>query len=113
MVSHGGQQHVPQRTCIGCRGKDDRNVLIRLVRSGTDGLNAVIVDQYGRMPGRGAWLHSDPDCLEMAVRRRSFNRAFRAPVVSDSVKEFFSGMRAAHSGTAREVTVQCESGSEN
>lgn len=31
-------------------------------------------------PGRGAWLHPDPDCLAEAVRRRAFARALRAPV---------------------------------
>ncbi|MBM7848212.1 YlxR family protein [Arthrobacter roseus] len=104
--------HVPQRTCIGCRGKDDRSVLVRLVRSGEDS-SSVFVDPNCRMPGRGAWLHRNPECLEMAVRRRSLNRAFRASVESDKVKEFFQHNVEPHPGAARELTVQCESGSEN
>lgn len=32
------------------------------------------------LPGRGAWLHPDPACLETAVKRRAFSRALRAPV---------------------------------
>ncbi len=104
--------HVPQRTCIGCRGKDDRNVLVRLVRSEED-ISNVVVDPNCRTSGRGAWLHRNPGCLEMAVRRRSFNRAFRASVNSDRVMEFFQHNVEPHHGAARELTVQCESGSEN
>ena len=41
-----------------------------------DGLLAV-----GRsLPGRGAWLHPDPACLDTAVKRRGFSPAPRGPV---------------------------------
>ncbi|TDT32916.1 uncharacterized protein DUF448 [Naumannella halotolerans] len=32
--------------------------------------------------GRGAWLHPDPDCLELARRRRAIPRALRVPVTA-------------------------------
>jgi hypothetical protein len=32
-----------------------------------------------RRPGRGAWLHPSPDCLDLAIRRRAFSRALRVP----------------------------------
>ena len=41
------------------------------------GAPALAVDAARRMPGRGAWLHPDPRCLELAVRRRAFGRALR------------------------------------
>jgi hypothetical protein len=31
------------------------------------------------MPGRGAWLHPVEDCVELAQRRRAFERALRLP----------------------------------
>jgi predicted RNA-binding protein YlxR (DUF448 family) len=31
------------------------------------------------MPGRGAHLHRDLGCLELAARRRAFPRALRVP----------------------------------
>ena len=35
-------------------------------------------------PGRGAWLcRGSLECLEQAVRRHSFDRAFAAPVRAD------------------------------
>ncbi|MGL4178811.1 MAG: YlxR family protein [Dermatophilaceae bacterium] len=34
-------------------------------------------------PGRGAWLHPDVSCLDLAVRRRAFGRALRSGVAPD------------------------------
>ena len=38
---------------------------------------SVVPDPRGRLPGRGASLHPDLACLELAERRRAFPRAFR------------------------------------
>ena len=56
--------------------------MVRIVRS-DDGSLAV-----GRtLPGRGAWLCADtPSCLDLALRRKAFGRAFRAPI-SDGAPE--------------------------
>jgi predicted RNA-binding protein YlxR (DUF448 family) len=37
-------------------------------------------DPEARMPGRGAYLHRERACAREAVRRRGFERSFRAPV---------------------------------
>nr|WP_246297233.1 YlxR family protein [Janibacter cremeus] len=44
------------------------------------GPTTAIPDPRRRVPGRGAWLHPDIACLEFAVRRRAFSRAFRQRV---------------------------------
>src|SRR5947209_4438691 len=68
----------PVRTCVGCRATGSRSALLRVV-VGTDdaGAPALVVDADRRMPGRGAWLHPDPGCLETAERRRALGRALR------------------------------------
>lgn len=38
---------------------------------------ALVVDTAGNLPGRGAWLHPDRQCLHQAIRRRAFVRALR------------------------------------
>jgi predicted RNA-binding protein YlxR (DUF448 family) len=63
----------PVRTCIGCGQAAAQAELIR-VRVG-DGAR-VVVDAM-RSGGRGAWLHREAGCLERAVKRRAFARAFR------------------------------------
>jgi predicted RNA-binding protein YlxR (DUF448 family) len=42
-----------------------------------DGIAAVVPDLRGRLPGRGASLHPDQNCLDLAERRRALPRAFR------------------------------------
>ena len=37
----------------------------------------VVVDRRGRLPGRGAHVHPDPGCVELAERRKAFPRALR------------------------------------
>lgn len=65
----------PIRTCVGCRARAEARELLRVVA--VDG--ALVPDPRRRLPGRGAWLHPDPDCLRLAERRRAFPRALRVP----------------------------------
>ncbi|MDO4254970.1 MAG: YlxR family protein [Kocuria sp.] len=71
--------HVVQRTCLGCRTPDGPDHLVRLtVRAEAPGV--VVVDYHRTLGGRGAWLHPASECVEKAVRRRAFCRAFRSSV---------------------------------
>src|SRR5436853_7445626 len=63
----------PQRTCVGCRARADAADLLRVVAVG----GACTPDPRRRLPGRGAHLHLDRQCLEAAERRRAFARALR------------------------------------
>ncbi|WP_347814100.1 YlxR family protein [Actinomadura sp. 7K507] len=66
---------VPVRTCAGCRIRTAKSDLLRLVV--VEGV--IVPDPRGRLPGRGAHLHPDLGCLDLAERRRAFPRAFRVP----------------------------------
>ena len=59
------RKHKPQRMCVACRQSQDKKNLVRLVRT-PDG---VFVDETGKMPGRGAYLHADPSCWESGVNK--------------------------------------------
>ncbi len=73
------------RTCIGCRRREDQNLLVRLALDPTTETRSVTVDLRRRLPGRGAWLHPDADCLQAALKRRALHRAFRGPVDADTL----------------------------
>ncbi len=80
----------PIRTCIGCRQRAEAAELLRVVAEpGTDPVR-VVADPRRRASGRGAWLHRDAGCVELAERRRAFARALRVPGVVDStpVREY-------------------------
>ncbi|WP_460750270.1 YlxR family protein [Nocardiopsis oceani] len=72
MVAEDGRDR-PVRTCVGCRSRTVQSDLVRLVAEGT----VITPDTRGRRPGRGAYLHHDRRCLELAERRRVWSRAFR------------------------------------
>ena len=63
----------PQRTCVGCRVRAAKSRLLRVVA--VEG--SLVPDPRGRLPGRGAHLHPDAECLALAERRRAFGRALR------------------------------------
>ena len=74
---HGSQ---PLRTCVGCRAREARSVLVRVVWM----VDRVAVDECASAPGRGAWLHPDGSCLAQAVKRKAIGRALRVSDVGVS-----------------------------
>lgn len=69
----------PVRTCVGCRQRDSQQVMVRFVlsRDDVDGTVGVVADFRRVRPGRGAWLHDNARCAELAVKRKAFSRALR------------------------------------
>ena len=80
------------RTCVGCGRTEDPRTLVRLRIEGEN----VVVDA-NRAGGRGAWLHPALECLDRALRRRAFARAFRR---SDLAWDE-TALRAGLTGNAR------------
>jgi len=61
--------------------------LLRVVAERNDTgeqIASVVVDQRLRLPGRGAWLHPTPECLDLAVRLKAFGRALRVKALLDA-----------------------------
>ena len=89
----------PVRTCVGCRKRGLAVELLRVVAVGDgNGERAVTVDSARKLPGRGAWLHPDPQCLDAAIRRRAFVRALRITGSPDTsaVVEYVSAGRSTN-----------------
>jgi len=74
------RRHEPIRTCVACRQEAGKGALIRLVR-GPDGSAAV--DATGHATGRGAYLHRNQQCIEIARKRRQLERSLGAAVPSE------------------------------
>ena len=62
--------------CVGCGRSRPKAELLRIVLS--DG--RLVADPEARLPGRGAYVCKNPNCLTTAVLRHGFERSFRAPV---------------------------------
>ncbi|MFB7538580.1 YlxR family protein [Streptomyces zaomyceticus] len=63
----------PERTCVGCRERAAKSDLLRIVVNKGE----CVPDHRGTLPGRGAYVHPAVACLDLAVRRRAFPRAFK------------------------------------
>jgi predicted RNA-binding protein YlxR (DUF448 family) len=72
----------PVRTCIGCGAKAEQPSLVRLCVA--DGRVDLATRSRG---GRGAWLHPGDACLERALKRKAFGRAFRSTDVRVEARE--------------------------
>ena len=70
----------PERTCVGCRQRAAKTDLLRIVAIE----DACVPDPRGTLHGRGAYVHFALVCLDLAVRRRAFTRALRAPGALDT-----------------------------
>ena len=67
----------PIRTCVACRQEAGKRTLVRVVR---DANGQAALDSTGRAPGRGAYLHRDPACVEIARKKKALDRALGATV---------------------------------
>ena len=69
------QKRPPMRMCTGCGEMKPKKDLILVVLSPE---GAVSLDFRGKLPGRGAYLCPDPNCLARAKKSRALERAFSA-----------------------------------
>jgi len=86
---------------VGCRRRATKHQLLRVVAGDEGSGPAVLPDPAGRAPGRGAYLHPDPDCLALALRRKAFPRALKAagPLSGEPVQAYVQ-QHAQHPGPA-------------
>ena len=82
---------------MGCRTRATRSALLRVVAVGVEAGDRpprLTPDPDRRLPGRGASVHPDPRCVDLADTRRAFPRALRLPGPLDvsPVREHVAGL---------------------
>ena len=70
----------PQRTCMGCNEKKDKQELIRIVKNKE---NEISIDKTGRKEGRGAYICNDEKCLEKVVKSKRLERVFEVKITQE------------------------------
>ena len=76
----------PQRKCIGCGQRFDKDLLDRIVLS-DDG---PVIDQKQVMPGRGCYLCKNDICLEKAIKKKAFSRALKKEISNEALGRCFN-----------------------
>ena len=63
-----------ERTCIACRKKNNQNEMIRISK-----INGVVaVEKSHSAFGRGAYICKNKDCVDLVIKKRLLNRAFKS-----------------------------------
>lgn len=68
---------IPQRTCVGCFQVKPKRELVRIVRTPE---GRVEIDPTGKKNGRGAYLHRDRSCWEIALEKKRLEHALKTPL---------------------------------
>jgi predicted RNA-binding protein YlxR (DUF448 family) len=86
----------PERQCIGCGRRGPQGELVRLGVEERNGSIRTVVAGRG-VKGRGAYLCRKQACLDRALHRRAFQRAFRATLAVDE-EQIREAVRTAEAG---------------
>lgn len=81
-------KHIPQRTCMGCNQKKDKQDLIRIVKNKE---NKISIDKTGKMQGRGAYICNNVECLTKLQKSKRLNKVFEMQI-SDEIYESLRGV---------------------
>lgn len=68
---------MPQRTCVACRSTEAKRGLVRIVRTAE---GAVVIDETGKKPGRGAYIHKSKECWEKALKGKVLEYALKTAI---------------------------------
>lgn len=82
---------IPQRSCIGCNCKKNKNQLIRIVKNNE---NVISIDKTGKANGRGAYICDNIECLEKAIKNKKIEKSFKMAIeqnVYENLRSVISG----------------------
>lgn len=71
---------IPQRTCMGCNQKKEKNQLIRIVKNKE---NEITIDKTGKKEGRGAYICDDIKCLEKLIKSKRLEKIFEMEITQE------------------------------
>ena len=70
-------RRIPQRKCIVCGNLKDKNDLLRIVNNKEEG---ILIDESGKVNGRGAYVCKNTECLKGLKKSNKLNQAFKMKV---------------------------------
>lgn len=72
--------HLKQsRRCVACRATKLQNEMLRIAKIGEE----FIIDEKNKFGGRGAYVCKDKACIDLTIKKKLLNRAFKMNVDSD------------------------------
>lgn len=74
----------PQRKCIVCNSLKDKGDLLRIVKNKEEG---ILIDESGKVNGRGAYVCKDESCIKGLRKSNKLNQAFKMKIDDDIYEE--------------------------
>ena len=74
----------PERRCIACNEKREKNNLLRIVR--TPGKN-IEIDLTGKKNGRGAYICKSEECLNKLMKSKRLEKTFEIEIENNFYEE--------------------------
>ena len=74
----------PQRKCIVCNSLKDKGDLLRIVKNKEEG---ILIDESGKVNGRGAYVCKDESCIKGLRKSNKLNQAFKIKIDDDIYEE--------------------------
>lgn len=75
------RKQVPQRTCLVCRTIRPKRELVRIVRTPE---GTVVLDETGKLNGRGGYLCRQRHCWELALRQKKLEKALKTTLTAET-----------------------------
>ena len=86
-------RRVPNRTCVACRTSRTKRELVRIVRTPS---GHVVVDETGKLDGRGAYVCRTAACLTIANTKGALSRALKSQVPAALLASIELGTETTH-----------------
>ncbi|HZK33449.1 MAG TPA: YlxR family protein [Tissierellaceae bacterium] len=77
---------IPLRKCIACGKRKPKKELIRIVKNNEKG---AVIDESGKINGRGAYICSNMECVTNAEKSNRLSRALEI----DIPKDIYDGLK--------------------
>ncbi len=78
---------IPMRKCLGCQESKPKKELCRIVKTQS---GEIIIDDTGKLEGRGAYICYNEECLDKAIKQKRIQREFEIQInntVYDSLRD--------------------------
>ena len=76
---------LPLRKCVACNKMVEKDGLFRVVK--LDG--KVALDLTLKAQGRGAYVCRNKNCVDMALKKKSFNRSLKCAVSEEVIEQIY------------------------
>ena len=72
-------KELPLRKCIACGQMLPKDKLFKIVKTKDE----ILFDKTGKGQGRGAYVCKSKECIDMAIKKKSLNRALKQAVSNE------------------------------